>query len=961
MKKQSGLRRALPIAALFGSLLALAGCAVMTVDVDVYKGPLANEPEVQLHEAAVMAVGAKPLLKEFRDLLEGIAIVSQRESAKNNQEQSKSAKVDSTKSQTATLATSPPEDPLTTYRSRASQAPNEISGYTFRSSVAARANEVVSLYSARYPDPVVADLVQRGLDAAARYEAAYNVLRPSPLPPERALLARALHVAERLPDPVRTDRRAQVTSYVDSRPPVQVARSAYLELVDPRRTPTGWIFYDEYLWAAYSKLQSRPPRAEASSANDRFRYLANASNARRDVTEFFPELAAPALELTRGQLIQTVTNAAQAFLAARAALEDLFDVSLSLTERVNSPTYASSIDAEQVTKDLAELLDKLISSLELQTRMGSASLNPSVEQPATSQFLAHFGQWRQSQTTTDAQDSRAMLQDMLASDPRDTAAALRDIHLSAKIARPDDFGIVAGPVLSDEAVSPSAIKAKLQSLSTTLSGSLARGRSDKGIDDLVEDFINAHTRNGRAFDPAQPPLADHIRDDLLDALVQFAEKVLIIADHSILLAMQQDSSLAERTTTDSYLLQAVGNSILVQVNEIRARLNHDRRQQQAFQRIKDNAVFKGEEAVESSTAVMDRIIYDFEQRLRDEIAKHGPTSAAANNLKSAIALAYEQRARLVYIRTPSFYLKNSYPVSSLVRNDGQGVWRNSLADHGARSIPLAGNLIAAGSRPDTDAVQLQQEIDRRFWQSINRIRVAGAGKTNYALVKDAVGNWYVKNFSADTEPITKAAVAAAIVAAGGMPAIPGASSLPTPIRADGAADQHAARLIETYNERTEADAAEIKQFIESLSGSVNEAITSLPCAAQLGGLAKQITDQFDAFFPKSLLASLSLGGADLEDAIVTALRSARRFHLAARHEVQNAKMEPAPEDVVQCRRSALQVLEARIAAPLQRLVARRAITVESHCASLHAAHDSISSAARTPAVLTAATTTTPDP
>src|SRR5512139_1331050 len=46
------------------------GCAVLRIDVDVYKGPLANHPDVQMEQCAVMAIAAKPLLVELRDVLE---------------------------------------------------------------------------------------------------------------------------------------------------------------------------------------------------------------------------------------------------------------------------------------------------------------------------------------------------------------------------------------------------------------------------------------------------------------------------------------------------------------------------------------------------------------------------------------------------------------------------------------------------------------------------------------------------------------------------------------------------------------------------------------------------------------------------------------------------------------------------------------------------------------------------
>src|SRR5882672_4240282 len=52
---------------------AAAGCAVLTIDVDVYKGALANQEHVQFEQLAAMAMGVKPLLAELRYTLEGRA------------------------------------------------------------------------------------------------------------------------------------------------------------------------------------------------------------------------------------------------------------------------------------------------------------------------------------------------------------------------------------------------------------------------------------------------------------------------------------------------------------------------------------------------------------------------------------------------------------------------------------------------------------------------------------------------------------------------------------------------------------------------------------------------------------------------------------------------------------------------------------------------------------------------
>ncbi len=51
-------------------ILAFTGCAVVTIDVDVYKGTLTNHKEVQLEQMFALASAAKPMLIELRDELE---------------------------------------------------------------------------------------------------------------------------------------------------------------------------------------------------------------------------------------------------------------------------------------------------------------------------------------------------------------------------------------------------------------------------------------------------------------------------------------------------------------------------------------------------------------------------------------------------------------------------------------------------------------------------------------------------------------------------------------------------------------------------------------------------------------------------------------------------------------------------------------------------------------------------
>src|SRR6266536_2084012 len=48
----------------------VTGCAVLTIDVDVYKGSMANHEDVQIEQLVSLANGAKPLIIQLRDHLE---------------------------------------------------------------------------------------------------------------------------------------------------------------------------------------------------------------------------------------------------------------------------------------------------------------------------------------------------------------------------------------------------------------------------------------------------------------------------------------------------------------------------------------------------------------------------------------------------------------------------------------------------------------------------------------------------------------------------------------------------------------------------------------------------------------------------------------------------------------------------------------------------------------------------
>ncbi|MDP5138373.1 hypothetical protein ORJ04_20705 [Rheinheimera baltica] len=114
--------------------------------------------------------------------------------------------------------------------------------------------------------------------------------------------------------------------------------------------------------------------------------------------------------------------------------------------------------------------------------------------------------------------------------------------------------------------------------------------------------------------------------------------------------------------------------------------------------------------------------------------------------KEALQLAHDLSARRQYLTPATAYLRSSYPSSAMQKNNSASDWQNMLSNGALRSIPLFGSLKANNNIT-------QQQIDKQFWQNINTVRITGGGDTNYVVVKDDIGNWYVKGYSSDPKEI----------------------------------------------------------------------------------------------------------------------------------------------------------------------------------------------------------------
>ncbi|CAE6785704.1 MAG: hypothetical protein H8K06_06150 [Nitrospira sp.] len=167
----------------------------------------------------------------------------------------------------------------------------------------------------------------------------------------------------------------------------------------------------------------------------------------------------------------------------------------------------------------------------------------------------------------------------------------------------------------------------------------------------------------------------------------------------------------------------------------------------------------------SPLAVMDDVIALLRHRQMMAVERFGKGSDEDKKATEALENAYQHRAGMVYIRPSSAYLRTSFPSTSL-QDDPNLAWDNMLLKQGIRNLPFSSQLRdILDPSVERDRI-LTAELDKQYWQNINRVRVSGAGFTNQALVKDDVGNWYVKQYFGDTEKIVKSAKHVALYSLG---------------------------------------------------------------------------------------------------------------------------------------------------------------------------------------------------
>ena len=663
------------------ALIALAGCSVLTIDVDVYKGPLANQKEVQIEQLAVMALGAKPLLVSLRDRMED----------------DYRAERDYYIEEESWYRPS--------YIPQAKTAEDEFESWPnlrLRTVPGMRINAVLGLYEDLPKVDVSAghtERVARASELLEEYEIAYAWFIEDPSSDLESWKSLGLCPREEQAD-------KQLFDW-------------YSQLIHP--VPTTWRS------AKLSQIVSRWG-VDSDGLSEQFAGLeGNAELVRADAK-------ALAFQRPRGEhrklFAQRVDEIASSFRTLREVSAEVWTVGMQLLRDV--PDGADkSIDA--LVRDGAHLLAG-ITDLDLLRSAERRGLAPGLELPY------YDG------------PARARLAEWLTKDSAANAALLLAANDTIN-AEQEPYGLARGPEAGFETA---AVAEGLGAILRSLGFGLQRGRHADGLETLMQEYVDAKAGKKMAA-----------REDLFDALTRFAEKLRSIALLDVLHEVDIEGA---RNPDENYTLalETVSQMILTQVDDLRAQEKHEERMKD---RAKDlSAVLSaqlGEEGSDSSQIALRSstkttpaevlaVLIDHLQtrkiilleRCADCEVKGKDTQALNHQvdcIDRALKAAYAYRSDFIYIRPASSYLRNAYPAPYL-QPENESSWKNQLSAQGRRA--MFGERTSADSREQHKRLA---ELDKRFWVNINRIRLAGTGDTTYAVVKDDVGNWYVKGYSSNVD------------------------------------------------------------------------------------------------------------------------------------------------------------------------------------------------------------------
>lgn len=302
---------------------------------------------------------------------------------------------------------------------------------------------------------------------------------------------------------------------------------------------------------------------------------------------------------------------------------------------------------------------------------------------------------------------------------------------------------------------------------------LRSSRVDPGLDELITQFLKARIASdevkaeGGDGSFALARVATR-REQLMRSLIRFSEKLR--AGAMLKFTVSPDTKYSEDDLRSAQLLEAVGQLLQFQLDEIEhqvdARADSIRRAGAVFEPYQEalkalygepdpkvceelgidplgaiasyDSDFDSDGAIDLSDildTVHDAILarkagLAMEAAFCDKEMERKKLNDRITALDEAMKVVAGHRRDQAFLRPAFAYLRQSFFASDLQTQVGPST-----------------------SLDDTSRQGLSNFLDRRFWININRVKVNGWGNSGSVLVKDDVGNWYVKSMSSDPKEI----------------------------------------------------------------------------------------------------------------------------------------------------------------------------------------------------------------
>jgi hypothetical protein len=532
--------------------LLVAGCAVLTVDVDVYKGPLANQEHIQGEQVISMAMGVKPLLVQLRDQLEVSRLVPW-----FNEITPAPGYANSLEKKLSQLRTNEFYKPgyinvysvTETNRVGANGVVTkeiETNGYIFRNEFGARVNEILDLYEDGADSEFLA-LLTKIRTLAQTYQGDFQAMEPGNLRGETNWWEPLKTLADKSSQ-TNLDLISQYEHFFYRVPQTTSAK---------RTTFAHWLFPDP----------TNDPHFNPTK-NAEFSQLM-AGKAKADAERLFPgttDIAAT----NRAEFISEVNNISVAFFAARGDLQQLLQATLEIIPQAHLELTRGVIDhgtfqrLRDHASDIASQLivgDRVTQKMEPTEKTRFDVILKTLSGKVTSEgILLDLSSNRE-----DREVFKEAVRQFLKDDDGTLCVKLlkydRELSIDGNIA--NRYGLACAPVedfwAEETRLNPDEFSSWIGELKGAAGGSLHGGRPQRGLETLIENYLDQpveeRTPTNAAF------------QDLLDGMTEFAQKVVTLGNTAKLLHSGNTSEVQQYVS----VLQSIGNAIIVQIDELKAR------------------------------------------------------------------------------------------------------------------------------------------------------------------------------------------------------------------------------------------------------------------------------------------------------------------------------------------------------------------------------------------------------